>query len=457
MTVAYGCAHFGKISLWYASEILFAYYLSEVCGLPPSQMGLILAASFVLSAAADLLVARALHERLHQVARAIDLQLLGAVSSSIALLALFLGASVPAAWQLAYGLVFAAAFRLSYVVLDLPQNVLMSIATTDASSRARLASMRTFCSSVAALLISASLLPLMSRQATLPVAARFILLAMLLAILAVLSASALKKALATRAHSIRDIRTIRAIRATPATPATPATSPASASVVAEGRLGLRLSAPMWRNIAIGFLVTMTVSCFGKVAPFYNAYFLSAVQWGSYVLPAASLGAALSQVVWASLATRISTNWLLGVAACMLAMAATAFCVGAAHPVLAISAAFCIGAGSSGMGMTLWAAFAGMAADQHRVSVALAYGTLTASLKIALACGAGAIGLVLSMVDYRKEQSAVLVHLMSIPSIAAVLIMALVSVATYAAHAAYAASQMTGRSRTALTTGQAARR
>ncbi|OFJ47904.1 hypothetical protein BA896_001765 [Janthinobacterium lividum] len=166
---------------------------------------------------------------------------------------------------------------------------------------------------------------------------------------------------------------------------------------------------------------------------------------------------MSQVVWASLATRISTNWLLGVAACMLAMAATAFCVGAAHPVLAISAAFCIGAGSSGMGMTLWAAFAGMVADQHRVSVALAYGTLTASLKIALACGAGAIGLVLSMVDYRKEQSAVLVHLMSIPSIAAVLIMALVSVATYAAHAAYAASQMTGRSRTALTTGQAARR
>ncbi|OFJ47905.1 hypothetical protein BA896_001770 [Janthinobacterium lividum] len=286
MTVAYGCAHFGKISLWYASEILFAYYLSEVCGLPPSQMGLILAASFVLSAAADLLVARALHERLHQVARAIDLQLLGAVSSSIALLALFLGASVPAARQLAYGLVFAAAFRLSYVVLDLPQNVLMSIATTDASSRARLASMRTFGSSVAALLISASLLPLMSRQATLPVAARFILLAMLLAILAVLSASALKKALATRAHSIRDIRTIRAIRATPATPATPATSPASASVVAEGRLGLRLSAPMWRNIAIGFLVTMTVSCFGKVAPFYNAYFLSAVQWAAtcYLLP-----------------------------------------------------------------------------------------------------------------------------------------------------------------------------
>lgn len=402
VTVSYGFAHLGKISFWYASEMLLAYYLTEICGLPPAQMALILASSLLLSAAADLAVARLLQHRLDGPGPAVRLQMLGAGAAAGALLALFLGIQVPLEWRLAYGLLFAAAFRLGYVVLDLPQNVLMSMATDDAASRARLASLRLAMSSAGALLVSGAQVPLMSRQIAVPVAARFVMLAVLLAALAFAGAYALHRAV--EAH----------VRAMPVPP----------SLVAERPSGMRLPPPLWANVALAFVLTLAVSCFTKVAPFYSAYFTSAegrpLLWAVYLLPAASLGAALSQPAWAHCALRVPAPRLLIVGATLLAAAAAAFNQAAGHPAAALAAACGIGAGSSGIATLLWAAFAGMVAAQRQVSAAMAFGMLTAAMKVALACGALGIGAVLSAVDYRHGAAAALVDLMAAPPVVAAL-------------------------------------
>jgi Na+/melibiose symporter-like transporter len=397
VTLAYGCAHFGKISFWYASEVLFAYYLSEVCGLSPARMGVVLALSFILGAAADLLVSELLRDYLQRIDNAVRLQLVGAMTSAAALSGLFMGTYVPADARLAFALLFAGAFRLSYVLFDLPQNVLLSIATSDEHSRARLASLRIFFSSVGSMLVAVSVAPLMSDTIALPHSTRFMLLASALSLLAIAGALALTRAARGWQRSA------------------PAALPTRSAPVGTGG---GFPAHMWLNIFMSFSITLLVSCFGKVAPFYAAYSLSGIAWSVYVLPGAALGSAVSQPAWTWLALRAGRSGTLAAGATMLSAAALVFLLFGGVPPAAIVAAFFIGASSSGMGMTLWAAFAGMVSRHAGMSASKAYGWLTAALKVALACGGLGIGAVLTRIDYRSAHDSGLLELMSLPVMAA---------------------------------------
>lgn len=73
-TGVYGSAHLGKSLFWYASELLFAFYLTELVGLPASRMGLVLAIGLLVSAAIDLVAARLLDRRLIDAAVMASLQ-----------------------------------------------------------------------------------------------------------------------------------------------------------------------------------------------------------------------------------------------------------------------------------------------------------------------------------------------------------------------------------------------
>jgi Na+/melibiose symporter-like transporter len=56
--IPYALAHASKTLFWTASDIYFAFYLTQVCGLPPLVMGFVLAASYLVNAAADVLLGR---------------------------------------------------------------------------------------------------------------------------------------------------------------------------------------------------------------------------------------------------------------------------------------------------------------------------------------------------------------------------------------------------------------
>ena len=141
--VAYGIAHAGKSLFWHASELLFAYYLTEACGLPPREMGLIVGASLALSALADLVAGLTLRHRVRSVISAGKAQLQGAVLSGAAFAAFGLSSFVPqGSTRLAFACCTLVAFRLTYALLDNPQNALLSLATSDDTQGARLTSVR---------------------------------------------------------------------------------------------------------------------------------------------------------------------------------------------------------------------------------------------------------------------------------------------------------------------------
>ncbi|OYX17157.1 MAG: hypothetical protein B7Z07_00560 [Sphingomonadales bacterium 32-67-7] len=148
-TLACGLAHLGKSLFWYTSELLFAYFLTELVGLSVSKMGIVLATGFLISAVIDLAVGFGLGNRLTTASSAGRLQFVGALFCSASLVAVFLGAWIPMEFRFGYAIATGIAFRLGFAAYDIPQNALMALATADPHSRLRIASARIWFSGAA--------------------------------------------------------------------------------------------------------------------------------------------------------------------------------------------------------------------------------------------------------------------------------------------------------------------
>ena len=145
----YALAHASKTLFWTASDIYFAFYLTQVCGLSPWTMGLVLAASYLVNAAADLILGRRFSATVRSAEQAAQMQASGAALCSITLVLFGLSALVSSGARLAACLLALMAFRLSYSLYDIPQNSLLALAGRDDRMRARLAATRLFISGIA--------------------------------------------------------------------------------------------------------------------------------------------------------------------------------------------------------------------------------------------------------------------------------------------------------------------
>ncbi|MDV6333058.1 MFS transporter [Asticcacaulis sp. 201] len=398
-TLFYGLAHFGKSLFWYSSEILFAYYLSEVSGMPAQYMGIILAAGFIAGAAADLILGRLLMKTLSNTLGAARLQTAGAVASALMFMLLFTGALVPLPYRLAFALILGLGFRLAYALYDLPQNALLSLATRDNDSRSRVSSLRLFFSGAASLIVALSVGPLLTANLHLSSAKRFFILAVILAVTAVSTSFGLWRVVHGRGQGAQR----------------PEATPVSYIATLKG-----LPRSLWVIIVSTFIISATVSCFGKVEPYYATYVLKSALWGGVIITSASLGTALSQPVWAYLSLKFSRLTVSSVASAGLALSTFMFWLSAHVPVIAICCAFLFGCASGGLGMILWAAFGDVVSRGNHQVVGTSYGLLTAIIKIALAFGGLMIGYGLSLFDYRGQASAGLVAFMCVPALAGAL-------------------------------------
>lgn len=401
LTRAYAGAHFGKSLFWYASEILFAYFLSEVGHIPVQYMGLILAIGYFSGSAADLAVGVLLRQRLSHVLHACRLQCVGAVLSALMLVLLFLCTYVPPAWSAAYALLTGIGFRLAYAVYDLPQNALLSLATPDADSRSRVSALRIFFSGAASLLIASAIAPLLAAQISTGQPARFLLLVAGLALAAIVS-------------SLLLLRAIKKTACFPQLPSTPPRRPSS------------LPAGVWMLVAMIVLVSGACSLFLKLEPYYIAYVLRSPARGASIAMMASLGAVLSQFVWRYLLLRAggSRAQCLWLATAGLLLSITGFWLGAGYWPMMMAGALGFGIFSGGCGTVLWAAFGDLVADRARADAGLAYGLMTASVKIALGISCLILGQLLHGIDYQGRQSGQLLGLMCLPLILACCLMLL---------------------------------
>ncbi|MFC6841250.1 MFS transporter [Xanthomonas theicola] len=383
---AYALAHFGKSLLWYASELLLLYSLTEHAGLGAAAAGLVLALGLLASAAIGLGAGWRLRRHLRAVAGSGRLQWLGLATAALALLLAFAAPLLPASLRLGYVLVVSLQFRIAYAACDVAQNTLLSLVHWpwhghDGASALRLAG-----SGVAALLVSAVVGAVLARGAG---GAAFVLQAStLLAAVAVLCAWRLHRVLQRHAA--------------PAPAAMPPGAPASAAPAPSWR------AIPWQPLALIAAVSLTLPAFTKLAPYVAAYGLLSPGWGSAVLVAYALGAVLVQPLAVRLGRRHAPRQRLAWLGTALLLSAPLFALALpARPQLSVLAAACIGAIGGGGGQLVWAWHAQQTAKRAVAQQPLCFAALSASAQVALAAGIAVIGLLLGAVDYRADDGRLL--------------------------------------------------
>lgn len=385
VTAAYGWAHYGKSLFWYTSEILFAFFLTEVGGLSGRGMGLVVGFGLLASVGFDLAFGWGLRDRLSEVRRAARLQLTGATLSAAALAGLFLTPWVDGAQaKFAFALATMLTFRCAYALYDLPQNVLLALATDSEQARTRVATLRLFFSGLATLSVSLLVGVAVADGDTRSRAVALLWSAAAIAVVAVGTAWSLR----------------RALRREPPLAGGPDAPPASTPPAPASPL-----APMALLLAATFVFSLTASMFSKLEPYLAAYVLASPLWGGAMITAAALGTTFSQPGWAWLSIRWTRPVVFGLAAGLLIAAALVFLAGVAvSPWIGLVAALAFGAASGGLGSLMWAAFGDLVARRARTASGLAFATFTGVSKLALALSGLLLGLFLHAIDYRDPES-----------------------------------------------------
>lgn len=393
-TLIYGFAHYGKSLFWYGSELLFAFFLTEVGGIAADRMGFVIAAGLLVSAGIDVAVGSRLSRVLPSAARAGRVQLVGAASSAASMLLMFACYWLPVQVRLPAALGVSLVFRVSYALFDIPQNSLMSLATDTVKARTNLASVRYIFSGLASLTVATWLPRLLQPGTADDRALRFCVMALAFSAVAIVSAAMLARALKTD-HSDNRLGNVL--------------SKQSAALNDEIRLLLFLM----------FIISLAAPVFSKVEPYYAAFVLRDPLMGGGVVVAVSIGMIAAQPIWSLLARRLSRSTLIGTTAAGIALAATAFLFARACGSAAlIVTALLFGAASGGVGMAMWAAY-GDAVSQHAPRrEAWAFGLFTAAAKVSLAVSGLSLGLLLARIDYRGADRGILLSVMVVPSIIA---------------------------------------
>lgn len=390
--VTYGAAHYGKSLFWYAGEITLAFFMTETGMLLPGDMGWIIALGLMFSASSDLLLGAALRRPLAKAGTAARLQAWGAVASALALLSVFLTPCLPPDWHLPGLLATTVAFRLAYAFYDLPQNVLLSLATRDGAERTHLAAIRIAGSGLATLTVAAAIGPILALPETEGRALGFGLLALGIAAVAGVTALSLPGAIAALPEDGK--------------------APGDGDRPAD-RDTAQLR-PLWPLLAMMALTSLGIPLFAKLEPYVAAYLLRSPFWGGVIITCMALGGVLSQPFWAWMSERTSQTAVALVAIAGLTTAALGFALLVSAPGwMPAFAALLFGVANGGLSMVLWTAFGDRVARGPAATAGFAFAAFTAISKLALAAGMLLMGLLLQSIDYRGADATLLAWAMCI--------------------------------------------
>lgn len=398
LTAAYGAAHFGKSLFWHFGGLLLAFFLTEVAGMDPAAMGVLLAASLGASALADVAVGRLWRRALSRPRAAADLQAWGAAVAAGAVMLLFCTPLMAGTLRAGLAVLAVLGFRLGYSLFDTPQNALLGLATADAAARARMAALRVGVSALAALSLAAAIMPLVAATAqgaalgaTDARVRLFIGLGAAMAVIAVATALALRLAMARRGQ---------------------ADAPEAAPPPLERSLGRSPGGGLAPLLALGFAFLFAMTAFAKLEPYFVAYVLRSPVWAGVLATVGSLGVMLSQPLWARVLVGVGRRRaFLGLSLALLG-AALAFGLVARHPWAATACVGVLGVVGGGLNTLLWSALSDHAAAGSRAGVGLTFGLFTATAKAAAAAGGLSFGLLLSRIDYRDGDGEALIRLMA---------------------------------------------
>lgn len=362
-TFTYGAAHYGKSLFWYGGEVLFAFFLTEVAGLHPGDMALVLATGFIVSAVFDLHVGRLMARGRAGVRRAGALQAAGALLSGAMLVAFFATPLLAEPLRIGWALCAGVAFRFAFSVYDIPQGALMAAATVDEAARSRVATTRNFGSGLASLTIAGAVGPLIAAQRDGGGGLLLMALAAGASVVAVATALALW----------------RVLSGSSAPPDAP-----------PWRTPLRVSAALarlWPLFAMMFILTLGPPLFLKLEPYFALRSFPSATLGGAIIVAAALGVCCGQPLWLRFPSRASRRALFGAGAALQAIGALIFFASpVTGPVAFIIGAGLFGLGNGGLGMALWASFSDSVAREPPHLHGVSFAAFAATGKVTLALG-----------------------------------------------------------------------
>jgi Na+/melibiose symporter-like transporter len=347
---SYGFAHGGKTLFWTVSDLYFAFFMTEVCGLPPLHTGMVVGGSLLFAAVADLALVRLLTTSLAG-RDPIRLQLVGALASAGALMLFAAIAFLPLPFRLAGAILTLLGFRATYALVDVPQNALLSLAAADDLERRRLTMSRNVAGGAARVLLAFAFVPIMARQAPAESASSFLSLVIALSVLMITGASLLTRSVGTRRQRagspIRDRRPLEGV---------------------------------WTLTAMMGVMTLATTVFGQLEPYLASYGMGGRLSATAFMGLVAVGGAVSQPGWLKASSRLKASALLGVSmAVMLAGSSALILLDRTSLPGALVIALLYGTGSGGVLFTLWSGIAGRASEGNALAV---LGRFTAFAKTA---------------------------------------------------------------------------
>lgn len=359
----YGAAHFGKSLFWHGSEILYAFFLTEMVGSSGRDMAIIVAGGLVASAAIDIWLARQLGTRHISLRDASRLQWIGAVASAVTVTLIAVTGMLPASLRLAYGIASGLMFRIAYGLYDIAQNSMLALATSNKSERAALSALRICASGCASLVIAGGATAALT-----------------------LTAGREQDGLAAMTGFATLCATGSALLLSRTT-----TIPQPARTLPMAAEKLHGPNRNDRRFYIAMLLTsFSISSFVRLEPYYVSRLSTETFSGSTFIIATALGLILSQPFWYRVVRRHGSERGLLVATSLLLCALCAFYgLSAVTPFIAPGIALLFGLANGGIGMTIWAGFSQCIAGTGRE--VLSFGQLTAFSKIGLAIAAALVG------------------------------------------------------------------
>jgi Na+/melibiose symporter-like transporter len=380
--VAYGFAHFGKSLVWYSSELLFAYFLTEICGLSPVAMGYALALSLAFAGAMDLVVGAFLSRRITTVARAGAWQWPSSLASGAALIVFAATPLAPAAVKVVWVVSSSVAFRFAYALYDVPQNAILGLAEGGSASRIRLSALRFAAAGLASLAVASAATPVLIGGDLQSRIARFLAYAAVLTLVSCATAFNLRRVSA-------DLTRV--------------TFEAGSSTI---------SAPpshrFAKLLALLVVVAGASAVFGKLEPYYAATALKTSGARTATLFVIAFGGVASQPFWVWLAKRNSRRMAFCVSGVAMALGALTFMQLGGNGAAAAISGLMLASGGGGLAMFLWAALADVVASRREVGEdrpALAFAVVTCTIKLASALAVLMVGQALLTMDYRDAKVA----------------------------------------------------
>ena len=378
----YGVAHLGKSLIWHSSGLLFAYFLTEICAVPPKAMGYILACDMLFSGGADAGFGRLLRRRVASLAAAGRLQLPGVAISCLMLMGFAATPFVPESARIAYAIATCLLFRLAYSFQDVPENAMLYLAEGDSGRRIELSSVRFVASGLASLAIAVAASFLIGGEVA-QRADRFLIFAATIVAIWLAVSAALRQASQTRAGP---------------------PPPSRNAVAATEGLRPELSLTIGTQIRLIMFVGGGGAIFGILLPYYASQALPGDRARLISLVLIGLGNVATQPLWAWICRRHGTIVAYRTAAAATALGALAFFLTASLQNMSSAlAGLCLEAGLNGLSMLLWAAFADRVSRNEHLSLTrsptLAMGLFTAAIKLAGALSLLMIGQLLARIDY----------------------------------------------------------